>query len=90
MKDVETLEKVFFSSVKRKVLMRTKNMDYHEVLNVFEKQKRLTMIVKDLTWLLKKDHFFKRLHYRLELFWFKRSFQIKTEKSFEGTEETKQ
>ena len=69
--------------------MRTKNMDYHEVLNVFEKQKRMIIVVEDLTW-LSKYLFFKRLKYRLELFWFKRSFQNKTEKSCEGTEESNQ
>ena len=84
------IRKGLFSSVNRKVLMRTKNMDYHEVLIVFEKRKRLIMIVKDLTWLSKKNHFFKRLHYQLELFWFKRLFQIKKEKCYEGTEETNQ
>ena len=70
--------------------MRTKNMDYHEVLNVFEKIEKNDYRGEKHNMTVEKSHFFERLHYRLEVFWFKRSFHIKTEKSCEGTEETKQ
>ena len=45
----------------------------------------MIIIVKNLTRFSKKD-FFPKFALRFELFWFRRSSQIKTEKRDEGTE----